>query len=54
MRACKNLIRAKKSGQEELKDRVRYLEKEVQHLYEDVRELHQRVTQLEIMRKLGN
>ena len=54
MRACKSLIRAKKSRQEELKEIILYLEKEVQHLYEDVRELHQKVTQLEIMRKLGN
>ena len=48
MRACKNLIRAKKSRQDEQKERIRYLEKEVQRLYEDIRELQQRVTQLEI------
>ena len=54
MRMHKNLIRAKKSRQEEQNERLRYLEKEVQHLYEDVRELHQRVIQLELMRKLGN
>ena len=54
MRACKNLIKAKKSKQEEQKERIRYLERKVQQLYEDVCELHQRVTQLEIMRKLGN
>lgn len=51
MRACKYLIRAKKSEQ---KSRIHYLEKEVAKLEEMVRELHQRVTQLEIMRKLGN
>lgn len=53
MRACKNLIRAKKSRQEELKERICYLEKEIQRLYEDMRELQQRVTQLEIARKVG-
>jgi hypothetical protein len=39
MRACKNLIRAKKSRQEELKERVRYLEKDMAKLEEVVREL---------------
>ncbi len=53
MRVCKNLIKAKKSGQEEQKARIRQLEKEVQHLYEDLRELHQRVVQLEIRQKVG-
>lgn len=54
MRACKNLIRAKKSRQEELKERIRYLEKEVAKLGEVVCELQHRVTQLEIARKIGN
>lgn len=51
MRICKSLNRVKKNRQDE---RIRNLEKELECLYEDVRELHQRVTQLEIIRKLGN
>lgn len=54
MRACKNLIRARKSRQEEQKERIHCLEREVMQLEEVVRELQHRVTQLEIARKLGN
>lgn len=43
----------KKSKQEELKERVRYLEKDVAKLEEVVRELQHRITQLEIARKIG-
>jgi polyhydroxyalkanoate synthesis regulator phasin len=39
MRICKSLIRAKKSRQDEQKERIRYLEKEVAKLEEVVCEL---------------
>ena len=54
MRACKNWIRTKKRSKEELRTRVMYLQEEVVRLEEIVYELQHRVTQLEIMRKLGN
>lgn len=54
MRACKNLLMAKKRRQEELKDRVIRLEKELDRMYEFVREQEQRITQLELARRLGN
>lgn len=54
MRACKNLIRAKKRSKEELRTHVMHLQEEVMRLEEIVYELQHRVTQLEIMRKLGN
>ena len=47
MRVCKNLWMAKKKRKEELKDRVKYLQKKVDMLEGVVCELQERVTQLE-------
>ena len=54
MRACKNLLMAKKRKQEDLKDRVIYLQRKIDKLYEIVEEQEHRIVQLEIARKLGN
>ena len=54
MRACKNLWTAKKRKQEDLKDRVIYLQRKIDKLYEIVEEQEHRIVQLEIMSKLGN
>ena len=47
MRVCKNLWMAKKKHKEDLKDRVKYLQKKVDMLEGVVCELQERVTQLE-------
>lgn len=54
MRACKNLWMAKKRKQEDLKDRVIYLQRKIDKLYKTVEEQEHRIVQLEIARKLGN
>ena len=55
MRACKSgLWKAKKYREQELRDRVIYLQKEVEKLFEIVREQEHRIVQLELAKRLGN
>ena len=53
MRVCKSLIKAKKSRQDEQKEKICNLEKELECLYEKIRELEHRIVQLEIYQKIG-